>query len=271
MSERYVGLEETLITIGSALDFPSPPDAWPQVQARIAAGPRPVASLLDTRPQTRSHDVSRQRGSRLAAAALALAVLTIGILLFSPSVRHAVASWLGLPGIRISTSTKQPATIPGSGLRLGRRTTLAQAGERLGTEVVLPSAPGLGAPDGVFVEAAHRIVWLSYRPAPGLPPIAGHNVGLLITEIRARGLDGFFYKKLAGNGTEVKPLMVNGGRGFWIHGQPHVIQYRFPFGVRQELGRTSGNSLIWVRAGITYRIELQAGLKRALQIADSMR
>jgi hypothetical protein len=207
----------------------------------------------------------------LLVAALTLAVLTTGILLFSPSVRHAVASWLGLPGIRISTSTKQPAPVPGSGLRLGRRATLAQAGQRLGTQVILPSAPGLGAPDGVFVEPAHPIVWLSYRPTPALPSIAGHNVGLLITEIRARALDEFFYKKLLGNGTEVKPLMVNGGRGFWIHGQPHVIQYRFPFGVRQELGRTSGNSLIWVQGGITYRIELQSGLTKALQIAESMR
>jgi hypothetical protein len=206
----------------------------------------------------------------LAAAALVLGLAATGVLFFSPDARHAVAGWLGLPGIRISTSPSGTLPPPGRALDLGKKTTLAKAEARLGARVRLPSGP-LGSPDAVYVDRANPIVWLLYEPLPGLPALDGHDVGLLVTELRAGALDELFYKKLLGAGAEVRNVSVNGNPGFWIHGQPHIIQYRYSLGVRQELGRVSGNSLIWVDGGITYRLELDAGLAEAQTIARSLK
>jgi hypothetical protein len=206
---------------------------------------------------------------RFAVAALALAVVASGILVFSPGARHAVAGWLGLPGIQISTAPNPSATAPGAALHLGRRVSLARAADRLGAPVKLPAV--LGPPDAVYASEKYPIVWLIYRPAATLPAVAGHNVGLLITELRARSLDQFFYKKMLRTGTEIKDVRIDGAHGYWIHGQPHIIQYHYPLGTRQEASMVSGNSLIWATGGITYRIELSGDLHEARAIALSMR
>jgi hypothetical protein len=207
---------------------------------------------------------------RFAVAASALSLVASGILVFSPGARHAVAGWLRLPGIRINT-TPNPSATPGGALHLGRRVTLARSADRLGAPVKLPVGPHLGPPDAIYADETYPIVWLVYRSAPTLPAVAGHNVGLLITELHARSLDQFFYKKMLGTGTEIKDVRIDGARAYWIHGQPHIIQYHYPLGTRQEVGRVSGNSLIWATGGITYRIELAGGLREARAIALSMR
>jgi hypothetical protein len=259
MSDSRASLEETLAQIGRALDFPPEPDVSSAVVARINAGERPG------RP-------ARPRVMRLAVAALALGVAATGVLLFSPTARNALASWLGLPGIRITITNKTPSTAPGTTLELGERATLARAEHRLDARVRLPSANHLGPPDAIYVDESRPVVWLVYRPAPGLPAVAKHQVGLLVTELRAGSLDEFFYKKLLSGGAVLKPVSVDGEVGFWIHGQPHLIQTRDAAGlIDQETGRVSGNSLIWAAGGITYRLELDAGLGSALAIAHSMR
>jgi hypothetical protein len=245
--------------MSGAIAFPSEPDLVPAVRERI--------SRRSPAPASRGPRVA----VRLAVAALALTVAASGILVFSPAARHAVASWLRLPGIRISTTPKGSIPAPGGALRLGPRVNLLQAEKRLGAALRLPSASHLGDPDAIYTDETYPIVWLVYRPTAALPAVAGHDVGLLITELRAQGLDQFFYKKLLGSGAEIRNVRINGASGFWIHGQPHIIQYHYAQGTRQELGRISGNSLIWATGGITYRIELAGGLREARAIALSMR
>ncbi|MDP9235477.1 MAG: hypothetical protein M3P01_13140 [Actinomycetota bacterium] len=258
MSDRPRSLEDTLTAMSGAIAFPSEPDLARAVRERIDR--QPVA------PARRGPRIAL----RLAVAALALTVAASGVLVFSPNARHAVASWLGLPGIRISTTPNTSVPTPGVPLGLGRRVTLAQATARLGAAVKLPSGPDLGAPAAIYANKADGIVWLLYRPAATLPAVAGYNVGLLVTELRAHSLDHFFYKKLTGSGAGIRNVRINGAPGFWIHGQPHTIQYHYPLGTRQEVGRVSGNSLIWATGGITYRIELAGGLQDARAIALSM-
>jgi hypothetical protein len=203
-------------------------------------------------------------------AALALAFLASGVLFFSPTARHAIAGWLGVPGIEISTTPGRGPSSFDRKLHLGPRVTLEQANSRLGARVRLPSGPSLGAPDAIHADPTNPVVWLAYRPLPTLPAVAGYHVGLLVTEIRSDAIYGTFYKKLLGAGGNVRNVSVNGAPGFWVHGQPHTIEYRFPLGIRQERGRISGNSLIWVSGGITYRLELAGDLGAAQTIAASL-
>lgn len=255
MSDRPRSLEDTLTAMSGSIAFPNEPDLAGAVRERISGAP--IA------PGRR-----RRMPMRFAVAALALTVVASGVLVFSPGARHAVAGWLGLPGIEINTSPNPSATAPGAALHLGRRVTLARAADRLGAPVKLPA--GLGPPDAIYASEMYPIVWLVYRPATTLPAVAGHNVGLLITELHARSLDQFFYKKMLGSGTEIRDVTIDGAHGYWIHGQPHIIQYHYPLGTRQEVGRVAGNTLIWATGGVTYRIELAGGLQEARAIALSM-
>ncbi|MDP9224219.1 MAG: hypothetical protein M3P18_10250 [Actinomycetota bacterium] len=255
---RRVPLEETLAALGRTIEFPPEPDVSRGVRARIREKVIPARS-------------ARPMGVRIAVAAIALIVAATGVLFFSPTARHALARWLGLPGIRIVITHRTPAIAPGRTLHLGQPATLARAQRRLGERVRVPLNDNLGAPDAVYVNDAAPVVWLVYRPAPELPPVAGHDVGLLVTELRAQ-VDDTFYKKLLAGGADLRPVSVGGRTGFWIHGQPHVIEYRDPAGFQtQEAGRVSGNSLIWSDGAITYRIEVAAGLRTAMAIARSMR
>jgi hypothetical protein len=258
MNDRPRSLEDILDALGGSLAFPPEPNLVPAVRARIQ-GPIAVPKL-------------RQRTwLRLAVAALALTIVASGVLVFSPTARYAVAGWLGVPGIHIGTTSGRGPTALGRKLDLGPRTTLSRASSHLGARVRLPSGAGLGRPDAVYADPANPIVWLAYRPSSALPAVAGYDVGLLVTEIRSAAIYGAFYKKLLGSGANVRNVSVNGAPGFWLHGQPHTIEYRFPLGIRQEKGRISGNSLIWVSGGITYRLELAEGLRLAQSIAASLR
>jgi hypothetical protein len=259
MSDQSRSLEDTLTAMAESIAFPPEPNLAPAVRARIEVRVAPVTKL-------------QQRTSlRLAVAALALTIVASGVLFFSPTARHAVAGWLGVPGIEIRTTPGRAPNSFDSRLHLGPRVTLAQANARLGEKVRLPSGPGLGVPDAIHAKSTEPIVWLAYRPSDSLPAVARYDIGLLVTEIRSDAIYGTFYKKLLGPGGNVRNVSVNGTPGFWVHGQPHTIQYRFPLGIRMEEGRISGNSLIWVSGGITYRLELAGGLHTARTIAASLR
>jgi hypothetical protein len=259
MSDRRGPLEDTLTALGGSITFPPEPDLVPAVRARI----RGDASL--SRPR-------RRAWLRFAVAALALSVVASGVLIFSAGARRAVAGWLGVPGIHISTTPGRVPTSIGKVLGLGPQVTAGEATSRLGARLRFPSAPGLGAPAEIHADPANPVVWLVYRPTSMLPAVAGHgDVGLLVTEIRSGAIYGGFYKKLLGTGARVRNVSVDGAPGFWIHGQPHVIEYRFPLGIRQEKGRISGNSLIWTSGAITYRLELAGGIGTARTIAASLR
>ncbi|MEA2485592.1 MAG: hypothetical protein QOD46_703, partial [Actinomycetota bacterium] len=132
MSDGPRSLEDVLTAMAGSVAFPTEPNLAAAVRDRIQAQAAPVTKL---RQGTRL---------RLAVAALALAFLASGVLFFSPTARHAIAGWLGVPGIQISTTPGRGPSSFDRKLHLGPRVTLAQANARLGTKVRLPSGPGLG-------------------------------------------------------------------------------------------------------------------------------
>jgi hypothetical protein len=205
------------------------------------------------------------------AACIALIALVIAL---SPAARATIADVLSIPGIRITRvplSQPAPKAVGGS-LNLGRRTSLAAAQQQAPFRIALPHYRTINTPDEVYVGGSlPGQVSLVYRARTGLPRAAGTGVGLLITEFRA-GLDVMVLKKLVYIGTTVEAVHLPGAYGVWLSGAPHFFGYATDGGtVIIEPLRFAGNTLLWDRGAVTYRLEGRVSKEVALRIAASMR
>jgi hypothetical protein len=100
-------------------------------------------------------------------------------------------------------------------------------------------------------------------------PEAG--VSALIVEFRGR-IDEALFGKVTAGGTRIEEVTVNGGRGFWIEGEPHIFFYRDEAGnVWNETLRLAGNTLLWEQDGVTLRLEASLGRDNAMRIAAGFR
>jgi hypothetical protein len=247
-------LEQELIDLGRHVVYPplAPIDA--AVRERLHAEPDRHASRT-------VHMAVRGLWRRLLLALLALAVLTGGALAVSPGVRTAVASWLGLQGVVFlyrPTPPSRPSAPVGAPLGLGQRLIL----------------PALGAPDEVYLEALPHgtQVGLVYRPRPGLPAVAGTRVGLLLTEVRGSFDQNPVYFKGLQPGTRVEMVQVDGAPAYWLTGKPHLFWYTDATGsLITERIRLAGNTLLWTRGGLIFRLESALPRAAALRVAASVR
>jgi hypothetical protein len=271
MSRRELDLDAALADLGAALRFPPTPDLASAVTTRLEQAP--AAARARARP--RRPWLAGWR--RLAVAGLAVVLLAAGVLAASPGTREAVARRLGLRGIGVELGGPTPPTVttkPGArlDLGLGQRVTLEEARRRAGFPVLVPGT-GLGRPDAVFVDPAVPAggrVDLVYRARPGLPASPFTDAGLLITEFRGQ-LAPEFFKKVVGAGI-VKEVVVSGGPGYFLSGDPHFFSYQDTTGqYREERTRLAGNTLIWQRGELTLRLEGDISADRAIRIAESMR
>jgi hypothetical protein len=151
---------------------------------------------------------------------------------------------------------------------LGPRVASAQAaGRRAGFDVVTPRA--LGPPDAVHV-SADGVVSLAYKARPGLPRERLTGLGLLVTELHARGLPDYF-AKTAGPHTRVEPVRVAGARGAFLSGEPHGLLIEQDNGrIRDLPSRLAGNTLVFERGDLVIRLEGRFGRRAALAIAASL-
>ncbi|MDQ6883490.1 MAG: hypothetical protein M3077_04520, partial [Candidatus Dormibacteraeota bacterium] len=163
-------LEQRLIALGEAIQFPSTPVMGSRVRIRLSAS-RPA--FFDTR--------------RLAIAA-AIVIVTIGALLAIPPTRDAIAGFFGLKGVliqRVPSLATPAGTRSGSAgqrLDLGRPVTLAEAQGALPYAIAYPHS--LGHPDAVYlVQPVDRhAVALVWNPRPDLPQAGKTGVGALLIE-----------------------------------------------------------------------------------------
>jgi RNA polymerase sigma factor (sigma-70 family) len=233
-----------------------------------------------------SRGLARLRERLNAREAIAIlvgaALLGLGLIAW-PDARNAIADRLGLRGVSITHVDELPTPVPmplstpapgapaptpiGAGLGLGTPVALDQATERFGVPVLLPST--LGPPDAVYVTTGQ--VSLAYAARPSLPAVAqAGGVGLLLSEFRASVDTNMMVGKGVPSGTNLQEVQVNGGRGYWIEGAPHLF-FREPNGnVRDSPARLAGNTLLWEQGGLTLRIE--SGLQRdaAMRIAEQV-
>jgi hypothetical protein len=261
MSERMrdEDLERTLAEVGAGLDYPRSTAVAASVRERIARPRSRWAALL---------------GRPFAPAALTLALILILTAFALPDVRSAAQQFLHLRGIDIFPIPSAPAAATGAPLPLtGERVSLDEARRRVHFTIRVPSATELGVPDDVFVETsgtAERVT-LVYRQRAAIPPSREAGVAALIGEFRG-SLDEILLGKATGPGTKIEAISINGGRGFWLEGEPHLFFYRDANGdVRQDTLRLAGNTLVWEQGGVTMRLEAQVSKDQALKIAATFR
>jgi hypothetical protein len=217
---------------------------------------------------------TRSRSGGVFAAAAVLAALLVGPFFFSPALRDAAADFFGVPGVRIEvtdqTSPTEPSPAETAVPELGDEVGLAAAQTEVPFRVRVPEV--IGAPERVFFarEVSSGLVTLVYDPRPGLRASKETGAGLLIMQFEG-SVEEAFFKKLAGPGTRFDLVDLEGETAFWISGAPHPIGYMDPHGnFAESPARLAANTLLFTNGGVTYRIEGDITLQKALEIASSL-
>jgi hypothetical protein len=249
-----------LVDLGAHIDWPASPDLAEEVSARIGREGRAPATTRTCPSFTRSS---------LGIAALLAIVLVTAIVLLVPGARHAVADWLGVDGIRVGFDDSPPPV--GDDLSLGRLVTRDELEEQATFSPRWPVAEGLGEPDEFYLDRTipGGAISAVYESQDGYPAAPGTSVGLLITEFRG-GIADIFFKKVVDINTDVHQVVVDGSEGLWLGGDPHYI-YRDITGDEREAGsRMAGNTLLWQKDGVTYRLESALGEKESIELGNSL-
>lgn len=167
-----------------------------------------------------------------------------------------------------SPSPSIPAP-PGSNLDLGFATTPSEAPSLTGFGVLLPADPSVGPPDTMWYgDGRLTLVW---RSRPDLPETQAAGVGLLVTELQGR-LNEEFLGKMIPTGTTLTPVRIDGVSGWWISGAVHELLYLDDRGeMVSDSRRSVGDTLIWTRGDLTFRLETALGRDVAIRIAESIR
>ena len=223
----------------------------------------------------------------LSAAAIVLVLCLLAI----PGPRHAIAHWFGIGSTRIERSPSVPSTTTAlsavpvpteastvtfpTSLGLGRSTTAEAAASA--ADLPVPLATELGQPAGIFTprQPIDRQIVVVYQPSESLPASPIPGVGALLSSVPAR-LDEGSFLKMAGTGTTVEPLTLDGDDGrtidaVWLEGSPHEVMYVGDGDeVFWETLRLATNTLLWEDSGVVYRLEAQLDRDRAVAIAQSI-
>jgi hypothetical protein len=292
-------LERALRALGTNLAYPPTPDVAPTVRGRIAA--RPARPRLWWMPSP----AARRR------LAVALVLLLVGAVILGalPPVRRGVARRLGLDNVAIVNVTTVPTpsptpaplptvtamptptppgiatpgarpttpTPPLNGLldraAFGTQTTLTEAQSRAPFAIRTPGLPEYRVPDEVYTRTPPPggRVSLLYAARADLPAIAGTDIGLLVQEFRG-GIQAGLFQKGVPSGSRVEPVLIDGVQGYWIEGGLRAFGYTDANGVVQfEETRGAGNTLLWERDGVVYRLECSLPQADAVRIAASLR
>jgi hypothetical protein len=227
--------ERELHALARYVDFPAERDLAPAVRTRLTARP--------------------ERRRRALVAALAALVLALAVAFAVPPARSAILRFLHLQGVTIERVDRLPEVRTSRPLDLGKPIRL---GEARGTIRFRPLTSALlGEPDRITWDG--RQLWLVY----------GHT-RLLVSQFLASGVP-VYIKKVAEPGTTITPVVVDGGRGFFLSGARHFL-YLAPTGiVLDERVRLARNVLLWEHGPLTLRLEGELTLAQALRIARSFR
>jgi hypothetical protein len=273
---------------------------WPDPVAPTAPGGVDIAAAVRARIETVSGE-DRRSGPGAPAPrriwpwrpARRALLVALAALLALAAIAGAVG--LGLPGLRLilgEPSASPPPTLeptpstggsgsvetpqPGLGASMGLGEALDPADpaildERAGFHVAMPTDPAVGAPETVYMDDRRGgQVTLLWPADDTLPPTRQRDVGLLLSEFVGTVGEGFF-NKVIGGGTPVEAVTVNGDRGFWISGDPHVFFWEGPDGTVDDPRRLVGDVLIWSDGTVTYRLESALGRDASIRIAESVR
>ncbi len=256
-------LEATLADLGERLAYPHPTRLGDAVRARLR---EPRAG--------RWWDALRSPRYAFAPALATLVLILLVSLVAVPDVRAAADEFLRLRGIDIFRTAVTPSGPATSAAPLfpGERVTLEEA-RRRAPFLRVPADARLGAPDQVYIDqtqAGDRVT-LVYVSRAGIPASRVAGVSAVVVVFRGR-VDEALFGKVATVGTRIDEVGIDGGRGFWLEGEPHQFFYRDTAGNPwPETLRLAGNTLLWEQGETTLRLEAQISRNDALRIAASFR
>jgi hypothetical protein len=267
MSEHE--LDATLAEVGERLAYPQPTRLADAVRAR----------LREPRTGGRWWDALRSPRYAFTPVIATLALFALVFVLSLPGALALATEVLHAWGIDIyrAPAIATPAVSPSPRSGLGTRTTLDEARRRADFTLRVPTDPRLGTPDEVYrdradASGARQRVSLVYGQRAGIPISHEPGVSVLVVEFSGTFDETLIGGKGAGPDTKIESLSVNGGRGLWLEGAPHLFFYRDPAGtIATETLRLAGNTLIWDQNGVTFRLEAQVSRDEALHIAASFR
>jgi hypothetical protein len=272
MSERGAtmtieALEAALLELGPMVDLPLAADLAPTVGARLRA-----------RPPSGARDGAR--GPRIRTALLlsaALTLLLVGTVLgirvgldlldidFGPVPTPTPSISSPVPSAQALTVTEV--------LGLGTALTLDDARSAADFPLKVPAAlppPDEVAIGGPVLGGQVAFVYAATADLPSSDLLEG--AGLLVTQARGRPDTGLANKLVDSGLASVEPVTVGDDAGYWISGEPHWFWYLAPDGSAiEERRRFVGDTLVWERDGVLYRIEGAVSKADALAIAVSMR
>jgi hypothetical protein len=227
--------ERELHALAPYVDFPAERDLAPAVRARLTARP--------------------ERRRRALVAALAALVLALAVAFAVPPARSAILRFLHLQGVTIERVDRLPEVRTSRPLDLGNPLTLGEARRTIRFRPLTSAL--LGEPDRITWDG--RQLWFVY----------GHT-RLLVSQFLASGVP-VYIKKVAEPGTTITPVVVDGGRGFFLSGARHFL-YLAPTGIiLDERVRLARDVLLWEHGPLTLRLEGELTLAQALRIARSFR
>ena len=248
---RVSELERALVALGRELDVPAAPDLATAVLARIE-------------PRTRRPPRGVRDGgcSCVAACVLAALLATLAI----PDARSALLRILHIGGEQIELVDELPPRSRPSPIELeldcsASASTLAQARRDAGFDLRELEE----APDRVYL-GDRGTVWFLYGSPEQRAPARGPDAA------RSASTRPFILKKLAGAGTSVEEVDVDGAPAFFLSGEPHVVMLVDETGeVVEETARLARNVLLWEERRVAYRLEGEFDRARRSAIAKSLR
>ena len=234
-------LERELQALAPYVDLPEAPDLAAAVRGRLA---RPA---------------SRRSHRRPLVIAFGAAVLALAAALAVPPARSALLDVLHLGGVEIRRVPELPATSPNARLAPGQPVSLTAARRRADFPIATPSDCDFCDPvlfDGSIPGGRVTITWPGVRPR------------LFLMQFRGAAMP--FVDKMAEGRTQIRSVTVDGLAGYWIAGSPHAVIFRDDAGRTLFGRRLARNVLLWEGDGVTYRLEGDVTLARAIKVAESL-
>jgi len=203
-----------------------------------------------------------------SVAAVAWRVLRIGTVRIDlpvqtvmPTLSSVVVIGPSVTPSPIATRITTPITTVRRLLNLEGETTLAEARASVAFTVPLPTYPvDLGPPTLVYHQRLND----------------GSDMVVLVWagELRSRAVrmslhiltDGVLAHKMQPK--LVRETTVNGARAAWVEGEHFFVLRGGNYTTRRLV---DGNTLIWARDGITYRLECDLTMEEAVKVAESIR
>ena len=281
-----VDLEAALRDLAGSLALPARggaavPDPARRARLRIEQGE------VGARPSGRWAWLAPSPGRRFGRG-LSLALVAVVVV-----AAIAGAIGLGLPGIRIvpapsgSTAVGSATPAPGASgspvetsasptiarplgvlLDLGNQIAVADAPTAVDFPIRLPTAHDIGSPASAWLlDGRLSLVW----PATtALPSTQEPGVGLIVSEFRG-SIDSGYFQKVVGPDTKITAVSVDGTTGYWISGAPHEIVFIGTDGEPVfDSRRIVGDTLLWARGDVTYRLESGLDQAAAIALANSL-